>query len=146
MQAALLRVKLRHLDRWTETRQQNASRYNQLLSEVGLDGQLGLPAHNTASRHVWNQYSIRVPNGGRDQLRTWLSEGQIGSEIYYPLPLHLQPCFEQLGYGKGSLPESERAADEILNLPIFPGLSSDEQRRVVGRLREFFATRGASAA
>ena len=146
MQAALLRVKLRHLDRWTETRQQNAARYDQLLSEVGLDGQLGLPAHKQASRHVWNQYSIRVPNGDRDQLRTWLAEGQIGSEIYYPLPVHLQRCFQQLGYGEGSLPESERAAHEILNLPIFPGLSSEEQQRVVARLREFFARHGAAAA
>ena len=146
MQAALLRVKLRHLDRWTKSRQQNAARYNQLLKEVGLDGQLELPTHNKASRHVWNQYSIRLPNGGRDQLRTWLSEGQIGSEIYYPLPVHLQPCFEQLGYAEGSLPETERVANEILNLPIFPGLSVDQQRCVVAWLSEFFATRGASAA
>jgi dTDP-4-amino-4,6-dideoxygalactose transaminase len=146
MQAALLRVKLRHLERWTESRQQNAARYDQLLTEAGLDGQLGLPSHNKGSRHVWNQYSILVPSGGRDQLRTWLSEGQIGSEIYYPLPLHLQPCFKQLGYAEGSLPETERAAHDILNLPIFPDLGSDEQRRIVGRLSAFFATRGASAA
>lgn len=146
LQAALLRVKLRHLNHWTESRQQNAARYDRLLTEAGLDAQLALPSWHPASRHVWNQYSIRVPNGGRDQLRAWLSEGQIGSEIYYPLPLHLQACFESLGYRQGSLPESERAAGEILNLPIFPGLRSDEQQRVVARLSEFFTTRQASAA
>ena len=146
MQAALLRVKLRYLDRWTESRQQNARQYDQLLTDAGLACQLELPAHDRGSRHVWNQYSIRVPNGGRDQLRAHLAASQIGSEIYYPMPLHLQPCFQKLGYGKGSLPETERIANEILNLPIFPALSIDEQRRVVGQLSEFLATRGATAA
>jgi dTDP-4-amino-4,6-dideoxygalactose transaminase len=146
MQAALLRVKLRHLDRWTESRQQNAARYDHMLTAAGLDGQLGLPASSKASRHVWNQYSILVSHGERDQLRACLSEAQIGSEIYYPLPLHLQPCFKHLGYGQGSLPETERVANEILNLPIFPELGVDEQRRVVERLGAFFAARGASAA
>ncbi len=146
MQAAMLRVKLRHLDHWTEARQGNAARYDRLLTEAGLEGRIGLPAFDQASRHVWNQYSIRVPDGGRDDLRMWLTEGQIGSEIYYPIPLHLQTCFESLGYGEGSLPQSERAANEILNLPIFPGLSGDEQQRVVARIGAFFATRSASAA
>lgn len=146
MQAALLRVKLQHLDRWTESRQQNAARYDKLLTEAGLTEQLVLPTHDAGSRHVWNQYSIRVVNGGRDQLRNWLSEGQIGSEIYYPVPVHQQPCFASLGYAAGSLPESERAATEILNLPIFPGLADDEQQRVVERLSAFYSSRNASAA
>ncbi len=146
IQAAMLRVKLQHLDCWTEARQKNAARYGQLLLEAGLTDQLQLPASHPGSRHVWNQYSVRVPDGQRDALRTWLAEGQVGSEIYYPVPLHLQVCFESLGYSKGSLPESERAAEEILNLPIFPGLTEAEQQRVVARLSEFFTHRSASAA
>ncbi len=146
MQAAMLRVKLPHLDRWTTSRQQNAARYDQLLQDAGLTDHLTLPAHDRGSRHVWNQYSIRVGNGDRDRLRAWLAEGQVGSEIYYPVPLHRQACFESLGYPAGSLPESERAAQEILNLPIFPGLTAAEQERVVARMGEFFAARTASAA
>ena len=146
MQAALLRVKLKHLDRWAEMRQQNAARYDQLMGEAGLDRHIGLPPHQGTSRHVWNQYSIRVPDGRRDQLRAWLADDQIGSEIYYPLPLHLQPCFQSLGYTEGSLAETERAANEILNLPIFPGLRLDEQQRVVERIAEFITSRSASAA
>ncbi len=96
--------------------------------------------------HVWNQYTIRVPNGQRDALRAHLAAAQIGSEIYYPVPLHLQQCFEPLGYGVGSLPETERAAVEVLSLPIFPELTEAQQRRVVNQITRFYDQRARSAA
>jgi dTDP-4-amino-4,6-dideoxygalactose transaminase len=138
-QAAVLGVKLPHLDRWTGMRQANAARYSALLADAGLDRVLGLPAAGPERRHVWNQYVIRVPDGLRDPLRQWLSESHIGSEIYYPLGLHQQECFRALGYREGDLPETERAAREVLALPIFPELTEDEQRTVVGRMAAFFA-------
>ena len=88
-------------------------------------------------RHVWNQYVIRVPDGRRDALRTYLGEQKIGTEIYYPVSLHQQQCFADLGYGPGSLPESERAARESLALPIFPELTAAEQQTVVRAIKSF---------
>ncbi len=138
LQAAVLNVKLPYLDAWTAARQANAARYGELFAHYGLDRVLTLPTAVEGCRHVWNQYVVRVPDGRRDVLRTHLAERKIGTEIYYPVPLHLQQCFRALDYGPGSLPESERAAESTLALPIFPELSAAEQRIVVGSIAEFF--------
>jgi dTDP-4-amino-4,6-dideoxygalactose transaminase len=137
-QAAVLNVKLPHLDRWTADRQANAERYHELFTEAGLDRILGLPPTAARRRHVWNQYVIRVPDGKRDALREFLGEVKIGAEIYYPLGLHQQECFGYLGYGPGDLPETDRAAAEVLALPIFPELTAAEQKIVVERIATFF--------
>jgi dTDP-4-amino-4,6-dideoxygalactose transaminase len=139
LQAAVLNVKLNYLDGWTQQRAANAMRYRELFSASKLDRALVLPAEHGNCRHVWNQYVIRVPDGRRDALRAFLVERKIGTEIYYPVPLHLQKCFADLGYVPGSLPESERAAAETLALPIFPELTLDEQRTVVDAIAEFLA-------
>ncbi len=110
LQAAVLLVKLKHLEEWTAARSANARRYGELFEAAALEGLVGLPLASAHGRHVWNQYVIRVPHGRRDALRDFLTERKIGTEIYYPIPLHLQECFETLGYAAGSLPESERAA------------------------------------
>jgi dTDP-4-amino-4,6-dideoxygalactose transaminase len=91
-------------------------------------------------RHVWNQYIVRVPGGRRDALREHLKLAKIGTEIYYPVPVHLQECFKPLGYQPGRLPESERAAFESLALPIFPELTAAEQMQVVAHISNFFGT------
>jgi dTDP-4-amino-4,6-dideoxygalactose transaminase len=138
LQAAVLNVKLPYLDAWTADRQANANRYGALFAARGLDRVLALPVAGSNCRHVWNQYVVHVPDGRRDALRAWLSDRKIGTEIYYPVPLHLQACFSGLGYGPGSLPQSERAALETLALPIFPELTADEQRTVVEAIGAFF--------
>ncbi len=138
LQAAILRVKLPHLEQWTAARQINAQRYTQMFAECGLDRVLALPSERAEGRHVWNQYIVRVPEGRRDALREHLKQSQIGSEIYYPVPLHQQECFSSLGYKTGSLPESERASQESLALPIFPELTAEEQIRVVSQIAAFF--------
>lgn len=138
LQAAVLNVKLPHLDRWTEARQRHAERYARLFAEAGLDRVLTLPPTAPHRRHVWNQYIVRVPDGRRDALRQHLTERKIGTEIYYPVPLHLQPCFAYLGYRAGDLPVTERAAVETLALPIFPELTEAEQALVVREIAGFF--------
>ncbi len=138
LQAAVLNVKLPHLDDWSDQREVNAKRYHALFAAAGLDQVLGLPATGAQRRHVWNQYIVRVPGGKRDPLREHLANLKIGTEIYYPVPLHLQECFKSLGYRPGSLPESERAAAETIALPIFPELTAAEQRAVVGAIGSFF--------
>lgn len=146
MQAAVLNVKMRHIDQWTALRQANAARYHQLFRAAGLHKKLVLPRCEPMQHHVWNQYTIRVPDGRRDALRSYLSEAKMGSEIYYPVPLHLQQCFEQLGYESGSLPETERAATEVLSLPIFPELTAAQQTAVVERIGQYYAQRARVAA
>ena len=138
IQAAVLNVKLRHLDNWSEMRIDNARRYSQLFAAEGLDAVLGLPCEVSDCHHVWNQYVVRVPEDRRDALRQYLSEHQIGTEIYYPVPLHLQTCFADQGFGLGSLPNTEAAAKETLALPIFPELTEEEQQTVVSRIGRFF--------
>ena len=138
LQAAVLNVKLPYLDDWTAARQTNARRYGELFAECGLERILGLPKEIANSRHVWNQYVIRVPDGRRDALRAHLAQQRIGTEIYYPVPLHRQECFSSLGYGPGSLPHSEQAANETIALPIFPELSPAELRTVVQGIAAFF--------
>jgi dTDP-4-amino-4,6-dideoxygalactose transaminase len=138
LQAAIIRVKLPHLDAWTSARQVNAARYDALFAERAFEGFVVPPAQDARNRHVWNQYVIRVPEGRRDALRAHLGRCGVGTEIYYPVPVHLQECFRDLGWGRGDLPETERAAEETLALPIFPELTPAEQRTVVARIAEFF--------
>jgi dTDP-4-amino-4,6-dideoxygalactose transaminase len=141
LQAAVLNVKLPHLERWTGERQVNAQRYAELFAASGLEGVLKLPRVAPGRRHAWNQYVVRIPDGRRDALREHLTSARIGTEIYYPVPLHLQECFRPLGYAAGSLPESERAAAETLALPIFPELTLAEQQLVVAEIAAFFGVK-----
>jgi dTDP-4-amino-4,6-dideoxygalactose transaminase len=138
IQAAILNVKLPHLDRWSEQRQLNAERYQQLFAAAGLGQFIQLPSARSADRHVWNQFVIRVAADKRDALRAYLAGQKIGTEIYYPVPLHLQQCFASLGYRPGDLPNSEQAAKETIALPIFPELTAAEQRTVVENIAGFF--------
>jgi dTDP-4-amino-4,6-dideoxygalactose transaminase len=146
LQAAVLNVKLAHLTDWAERRSANAHRYHEGLSATGLHHAIGLPLALPGNDHVWNQYTIRVPHGRRNQLKQQLAEAGVGCEIYYPIPLHQQECFRALGYAKGSLPETERAAEEVLSLPIFPELTAAEQDTVIARLSEALAPQRKMAA
>jgi len=142
LQAAIVSAKLPRLDQWTAARQQNAKKYDELFFEAGLatasDGspQVGLPSVVT-NRHIFNQYVIRV--SCRDQMQAALQQRGIGTEVYYPIPMHLQECFAYLGHGVGAFPESERAAKETLALPIYPELSELQLRYVVESIRDFVA-------
>jgi dTDP-4-amino-4,6-dideoxygalactose transaminase len=136
LQAAVLNVKLRHLEGWTEGRRRNAATYARLFAEAGLVGTVGLPYAAPGYRHIYNQYVIRAPE--RDRLRAHLAEEGVGTEIYYPVPLHLQGCFAYLGYRAGDCPESERAAAETLALPIFPELREEQLAHVVAAIRRFY--------
>ncbi|WP_425614896.1 DegT/DnrJ/EryC1/StrS family aminotransferase [Anatilimnocola sp. NA78] len=146
LQAAVLNVKLNHLATWGEQRTANAMRYHEGLTSSGLHHSLGMPIALPGNDHVWNQYTVRVPNGQRNMVKQRLNEWGVGSEVYYPIPLHLQECFRSLGYRPGSLPETERAAAEVLSLPIFPELTAAEQQIVIGRLEELLLPRRAMAA
>ena len=137
LQAAILNVKFLHLERWTEARRGNAQRYDRLFEETGLTEHIQLPVIKGGNRHIFHQYVIRVPH--RDKLREFLRAKGVGTEVYYPIPLHLQKCFEYLGYEKGDLPESERAAEETLALPIYPELSPQQQEYVVDQIKNFYA-------
>jgi dTDP-4-amino-4,6-dideoxygalactose transaminase len=137
IQAAVLRVKLGHLDEWTLKRREAASRYRGLFETNGLTELVGLPHERDGCYHVFNQYVIRVPAPLRDTLREYLTVRQVGTEIYYPIPLHLQPCFEPLGHKPGDFPVAESAARETIALPIYPELSDEQQRFVVGSIRQF---------
>jgi len=131
VQAALLRVKLPYLDEWTAQRQAAAWRYDALIEEAGLDDWLTRPTVVQGSRHVFNQYVVRVAAGQRDALVRHLKAERIGCEIYYPVPLHLQRCLKYLSHGVGDFPHSERAAREVLALPMFPDITIEQQRRVI---------------
>jgi len=137
IQAAVLRVKLRHLDTWTSLRREAADRYESLFDAHGLTDLVTLPDERPENFHVFNQYIIRVPAPVRDPLREYLTSRQIGTEIYYPIPLHLQPCFATLGHKPGDFPNAESAARETLSLPIYPELIDEQQRFVVGSIRQF---------
>jgi dTDP-4-amino-4,6-dideoxygalactose transaminase len=136
LQAALLRVKLRHLKEWTSLRQRNADRYRAMFRELGLHGTVQLPSTVADREHVYNQFVIRTPR--RDDVRTFLRERGIPTEIYYPHPLHLQPAFTHLGHRLGDFPHSEMACSEVLALPICPNLTEDQQRIVVAAIADFF--------
>ena len=137
IQAAVLRVKLRHLDTWTRQRRAAAARYDQLFQAHRLTPWVTLPVERPGNVHVFNQYVIRVPAPLRDPLREALTARQIGTEIYYPIPLHLQPCFATLGHHPGDFPIAEAAARETLALPMYPELTEGQQRTVVGSIRQF---------
>ena len=138
LQAAVLKVKLPRLDMWSAGRQQNADRYAAEFKRLGLDHHLGIPQVAAGCLSVWNQYTVRVAEGRRDQLQKHLADQQIGSAIYYPIPLHLQKCFAELGHERGSFPATEQAAEEVLSLPIFAELAQQEQQRVIKSLAVFY--------
>jgi dTDP-4-amino-4,6-dideoxygalactose transaminase len=150
LQAAIVSAKLAHLDGWTEGRRRNAARYDRLFAESGLSvctsrewvkgGRHGMPdvvlPTSITDRHVFNQYVIRVAS--RDELKTRLQEKGVGTEIYYPVPMHMQECFASLGYHAGDFPESEGAASQTLALPIYPELTDEQASYVVACIREFY--------
>jgi dTDP-4-amino-4,6-dideoxygalactose transaminase len=143
-QGAILAVKLKYIDGWNQLRRAVARRYHALFHAAGLVEAGPYPSHGVvlpqevkSTHHVWHQYVIRTAR--RDGLRQFLTERKIGSEIYYPVPLHLQAALKPLGYSEGSFPEAERAAREVLALPIFPELREDEQQTVVSAIAEFFS-------
>jgi len=137
LQAAVLRVKLKYLDGWTEGRQRNAAYYDAAFADAGLGEKLRTPPAVAGYRHIFNQYVVRAQN--RDALRARLTERGIGSEIYYPVPLHLQKCFAYLNHHAGDFPHSERAAAETLALPIYPELNEAQLTHVVATIAEFYA-------
>jgi dTDP-4-amino-4,6-dideoxygalactose transaminase len=136
LQAAVILVKLRHLDGWTSARRENAKHYHELFRQPGLEGKIVLPVAKYG-RHIYNQFVIAVESR-RDELRRFLTEGGVGSEVYYPIPLHLQPCFEYLGVEKGDFPRAERAADRTLALPIYPELTGEQRGFVVDTIKTFY--------
>lgn len=143
LQAAVLNVKLNHLDGWTKRRRENADRYRQLFKASGLLEQVGLvlphaayAESGAANNHIYNQFVIRVPD--RDRLREFLTEAGIGTEVYYPVPFHLQECFRSLGYKEGDFPEAECAAKETVALPIYPELTLEMQEAVVAAAKTFY--------
>jgi dTDP-4-amino-4,6-dideoxygalactose transaminase len=138
MQAAVLRVKLTRIDGWTASRRKHAETYNLLFKSVGLFGRILQPLQTSPHAfHVFHQYVIRSPR--RDELRAFLNSRAIATEVYYPIPLHLQPVFSYLGYREGDLPEAERASKEVLALPMFPELTEEEIKRVVDTIAEFYS-------
>jgi len=135
LQAAVLRAKLPHLGRWTAARRAHAARYRELFAAARVPAELRLPAPHPA--HVWHQFVVRAPR--RDALRAHLAAAGVGTEVYYPVPLHLQPCFADLGGRPGQLPVAERAAAEVLALPVHPALGADAQAYVVDQVAAFYA-------
>jgi dTDP-4-amino-4,6-dideoxygalactose transaminase len=145
LQAAVLRVKFKHLDAWIAARQANAARYDRLFREAGLAGEPGrveggnpvrLPTVAPRCTHMYYVYGVRVRE--RDRLRAYMAEHGVGTDVYYPIPLHLQPCFASLAYHEGDFPEAERAAAEALALPMYPELSEAQQRYVVEQIANFY--------
>jgi len=137
IQAAILRIKLKRLDSWSAGREKNAKRYDSLFAKANIKGVLDTPKISEGCVSVYNQYVIRVKK--RDELRAYLSAAGIGSEVYYPLPLHLQKCFKELGYKKGDFPVSEKAAKEVLALPIYPELTPAAIKHVVATIAGFYS-------
>ena len=135
LQAAIVSAKLKHLDGWTAARQENAARYRELFASADLDN-IKLPVENQG-RHIYNQFVISVPKK-RDDLRQFLQEAGVGTEVYYPVPMHLQDCFSYLSYKKGDFPVSEHAASHTLALPIYPELTGDQQAYVVDKIKEYY--------
>lgn len=136
LQAAVLLVKYQRLAEWTAKRQENAATYHRLFGEADLLEHITLPVVSRGNQHVFNQFTIRTIR--RDELGAYLTENHIGNRIYYPVPLHLQECYQGLGYRKGDFPVAEQAAKEVLSLPIYPELSSDQLQYVVDTVKAFF--------
>jgi dTDP-4-amino-4,6-dideoxygalactose transaminase len=138
LQAAVLRVKLPHLDHWSAGRAENAARYDRLLAESGLleADRVRLPAREARARHIFNQYTLRVER--RDELKHHLDAAGIGNSVYYPVPLHLQECFRELGHREGDFPQAERACREVLALPVYAELEPAQQEQVVGEIVAFY--------
>jgi dTDP-4-amino-4,6-dideoxygalactose transaminase len=143
-QGAVLEIRLKYISGWNDARRSIAHRYDDLFHKAGLadsgtypSNGIILPSEVPGAHHVWHQYVIRCAR--RDDLREFLSARKIGSEIYYPVPLHMQDALKNLGYAEGDFPESERAAREVLALPIFPELREDEQQTVVSAIAEFLS-------
>jgi dTDP-4-amino-4,6-dideoxygalactose transaminase len=139
LQAAVLSAKLPHLATWSAKRRENAAYYTNALARLGQAGAISTPYVEPGNESIFNQYTLRVAEGKRDALQAFLKTRGIGTSIYYPLPLHLQPCFAYLGYKAGEFPESERAAKEALSLPIFPELTRQQLDEVVAGVQAFFA-------
>jgi dTDP-4-amino-4,6-dideoxygalactose transaminase len=146
LQAAMLRVKLPHLDRWAEGRQAAARRYDVLIEENHLGPYLRRPTVQPQRHHVFNQYVVHVAHGERDSLLRHLKAEKIGCEVYYPIPLHMQECLRHLGHGKGDFPVSEQAAHAVLALPMFPEITVDQQRRVIATCAAFLRKQSRLAA
>ncbi len=138
LQAAVLEVKLKYLDKWTEMRRENANRYKKLFKETGLvdNGFVVIPFEKEYNYHVYNQYVIKVKE--RDKLFSFLRENGVGVEIYYPLPIHLQKCYKFLGYKEGDFPEAEKASKEVIAIPIYPELTFEQQIYIVEKIYEFY--------
>jgi dTDP-4-amino-4,6-dideoxygalactose transaminase len=135
-QGAVLRVKLPHLDAWSNARKKNADRYREALGEIGSG--FVLPYEREDVRHIYNQFVVRVP-GRRDEFRTFMTENGIGTDIYYPVSLHQQECFKHLGYRTGDFPHSELASSESVALPIFPEMREEQQNHVITTIKKFFS-------
>jgi dTDP-4-amino-4,6-dideoxygalactose transaminase len=136
LQAAVLQIKLKYLDQWTEGRRRNAERYQRLFTQTNLVERVTLPPTAPGNFHVYNQYTVRVPQ--RDELRNFLKDKGVGSEVYYPLPMHLQQCYRDLGYQKGAFPLSEQASEEVMSIPIYAELTEAQQVYVVEMIAEFY--------
>ena len=140
LQAAILDIKLRHLDEWNEQRRRIAEFYKLLFKTNGLHEFVSVPEETAGNVHIWHQYSVRVKSR-RDELMEFLEGRGISVRVYYPLSLHLQPCFEYLGYHDGDFPQSEKLSREIMALPVYPGLTQAEQEEVVNGIAEFFGSK-----
>ena len=136
LQAAVLRVKLKYLDTWSSKRRENAAFYNRRFDELGLAGARVMPPKVVHERHIYNQYVIRA--GDRDRLGEFLRGKNVGTEIYYPMPLHLQECFPRGKYKPGDFPVAEEASAGVLALPIYPELSTEQKEHVVATIAEFY--------
>jgi dTDP-4-amino-4,6-dideoxygalactose transaminase len=134
LQAAILRIKLRHLDRWTEARRANVNCYRERFAAYPLTDEILLPTETHDERHVYNQYTLRITGGRRDAVMQQLRAQQIGCMVYYPIPLHMQPCFRHLGHRVGDFPEAEAASREVLSLPVYPEMPAHHAERVVRQI------------
>ncbi len=140
LQAAIVAIKLQYLDAWTRSRQDHAATYARLFSQASLLNRIHLPVERE-NRHIYNQYVIRVPADDRDALRVFLQDSEIGTEVYYPVPLHLQKCFASLHHKPSDFPEAEAAAMQTLALPVYPELELEQQEYVVKRIKDFYRHR-----